>query len=111
MRPALNGFPRLATSVSIAFGPLSWLPTNRQEIEMALSETLKNILEVMANSPMHGVADVADVAESGNTALATPSSATPPLGIRCGSGVADVADTQMPHLPHAACKKSVAKQQ
>ena len=77
---------------------------------MALSEILKNILETMASSPLHGVADVADVAESGSTALAMTSAATQPLDIRCGSGVADVADTPMPHLPHAACGHSVAAQ-
>jgi hypothetical protein len=75
---------------------------------MALSETLKNILETLAIYPLHGVADVADC---GSTALAITSSATPPLDIRCGSGVADVADTHMPHLPHPACGKSVARQQ
>ena len=37
---------------------------------MALSETLKNILETIAISPLQGVAGVADVAESGSIALA-----------------------------------------
>ena len=78
---------------------------------MALSETLKNILETMAISPLQRVAGVADVAESGSRDLAMTSTATAPLDIRCGSGVADVADTPMPHLPHAACGKSVARQQ
>jgi hypothetical protein len=74
---------------------------------MALSETLKNILETLAICPLHGVADVA---ECGSTALAMTSSATLPLDIRCGSSVADVADTHMPHLPHTECQKRVAEQ-
>jgi hypothetical protein len=77
---------------------------------MALSETLKNILATMAIDPWHGVADVAGVADGGSAALAMPSSATRPLDIRCGSDVAEVADTPVPHLPHAACGHSVAEQ-
>jgi hypothetical protein len=77
---------------------------------VALSETLTNILETIATSPFQGEAGVARVAESGNTALTMTSAATPEVEEGCGSSVARVAHTRLPHVPHTECQKRVAEQ-
>ena len=77
---------------------------------MALSETLKNILETMATSPFQDEAGVAGVAESGSTALTMTSTATPEVERGCGSSVARVAHARLPHVPHTECQKRVAEQ-
>jgi hypothetical protein len=77
---------------------------------MALSETLKNILETIVTSPCQGEASVARVAERGSAALTMTSSATPEVQGRCGSGVARVAPARLPPVPHTECQKRVAEQ-
>jgi hypothetical protein len=77
---------------------------------MALSETLQNIPATVAISPLYGVAGVARVAERGSTALTMTSAATPEVEEGCGSGVARVAHTRLPHVPHTECEKRVAEQ-
>jgi hypothetical protein len=74
---------------------------------VALSETLKNILETMATSPFQDEAGVAGVAESGSTALTMTSAATPEVERGCGSSVAHA---RLPHQPQTECQKRVAEQ-
>ena len=78
---------------------------------MALSETLKNILETMATSPFQDEAGVAGVAESGSTALTMTSTATPEVERGCGSvwqcGTCTIA-TRATHGMSEACGRATS---
>ena len=77
---------------------------------MALSPTLKNILDRIATTVAPGVAGVAGVAHDVRSQFSMVSAATPVTLLEGGSGVAGVTRESVLHLPREGCSSSGAAQ-